>query len=414
MGNAMRRILLFAFMAVVAVACRRDYAVVPPEETSGQDMRPAARITETIRYDQPKCTAYNIEYPSRDPFGNPVTLSGTITIGDEIVKGNPARGLFLYNRYTSYSAEECPSRGHLGVQKIMVGSGLITISPDFYGFGATQDKHQAYGLADTNGEASADALVAAIDLLSDMGYTWDNFIFNMGYSQGGQSAIAALKMLTQKYPAIRLTRTFAGGGLYDVKDTYLKLASCGETSMPDVVISAILAYNEFYRLDIPLDRLFKEPLLSNLDQLFFSKKKTLQEIGAFMETDLLEDYLTPQVLDFESDISKQLCAATDKENLCRGWKPRPDEKVTLVHNKSDEIVPVQNTENLIRFFEDHGLIVHSRVEEFGGIPDVFKSHYVGAVPFILDTFTEICATLGISLWVDASQVIKFVKDLPLS
>lgn len=37
-----------------------------------------ARITETIRYEEKKATVYNIEYPSKDPFGNPVTLSGSI------------------------------------------------------------------------------------------------------------------------------------------------------------------------------------------------------------------------------------------------------------------------------------------------------------------------------------------------
>ena len=35
-----------------------------------------ARITETIRYEEKKATVY--EYPSADPFGNPVTLSGSI------------------------------------------------------------------------------------------------------------------------------------------------------------------------------------------------------------------------------------------------------------------------------------------------------------------------------------------------
>ena len=45
---------------------------------------PDARITETIRKDDKKATVYNIEYPSVDPFGNPVTLSGSIIIGDEV------------------------------------------------------------------------------------------------------------------------------------------------------------------------------------------------------------------------------------------------------------------------------------------------------------------------------------------
>ena len=74
---------------------------------------PEARVTETIRYDEARMTAYNIEYPSTDPYGQPATLSGTITVGDEVTKGEPARGLLLYNHYTVNRADECPSRGDI-------------------------------------------------------------------------------------------------------------------------------------------------------------------------------------------------------------------------------------------------------------------------------------------------------------
>ena len=85
-----------------------------------------------------------------------------------------------------------------------------------------------------------------------------------------------------------------------------------------------------------------------------------------------------------------------------------------MHNKADDIVPVENTEKLIRFFREHGVTVRSRVENFSQIPLIRGPHNMGAVVFILDTLNDICSTLDISLWIDASQVLQLVKSLPVA
>ena len=72
--------------ASVFTSCTNDIGdnpIIEPVEEPVKDL-PDARITETIRKDEKKATVYNIEYPSVDPFGNPVTLSGSIIIGDEV------------------------------------------------------------------------------------------------------------------------------------------------------------------------------------------------------------------------------------------------------------------------------------------------------------------------------------------
>ena len=125
----MKRLLKFALIIIGAVSCSRANPVTPEEEVQAQNL-PPARITDTIRYEDNNCTAYNFEYPSKDPYGKPVTLSGAIVIGDEITPEKPARGLFLYNHITIYVNDECPSQGELTVQKMMVGSGLISISAE--------------------------------------------------------------------------------------------------------------------------------------------------------------------------------------------------------------------------------------------------------------------------------------------
>ena len=144
-----------------------------------------ARITETIRNEKKKATVYNIEYPSTDPFGNPVTLSGSIIVGDEVDNnGKNAAGIVLYNHFTVFHKDECPSHGDLDVPMIVVGSNMITVAPDYYGFGVTEAKNQAYCISRANAQASVDALIAARELLKEKGYTWGDLLFNAGYSQG--------------------------------------------------------------------------------------------------------------------------------------------------------------------------------------------------------------------------------------
>ena len=194
---------LLLVSAIVLASCGsdNDEPVVIPERPQNVE----ARFTDTIRYEKEKNTAYNFEYPSTDPYGEPVTLSGTITIGDEVRSTQHARGLLLYNHYTVYRADQCPSK-------------------------------------------------------ASHGYHSDDVLFNAGYSQGAQTAMAVVRLVAQKYPDIHLTCTFAGGGSYDIPETYRQFIRSGKTAMPSTVISVLLAYNEYFSLGIPREAIFREPL----------------------------------------------------------------------------------------------------------------------------------------------------------
>ena len=129
----------------------------------------AAYVTDSTYDASSHMKVYNFVYPSVDPAGEPIMLSGTITLGDDVSRQTPAKGLILYNHFTIYRADQCPSRGELSTQKIALGYGLITISPDYYGFGATEHHHQAYCLSLYNARTSIDALLAAKLLLAEIG-----------------------------------------------------------------------------------------------------------------------------------------------------------------------------------------------------------------------------------------------------
>ena len=317
-----------------------------------------AYITDTLVYTRyPSLTNYNFVYPSTDPFGNEVMLSGTITVNRRVLSDKRGDGLVLYNHYTVFKDEDCPSKGYLDIPGLLnttlMSNRLIVISPDYYGFGETADKMQAYCIPTANAHASVDALIAARQLLKKGGFEWDeDELLNIGYSQGGQTTIAVLRLIDEKYPDIHITRTLAGGGPYDMAETYRQFLQGNSSGMPSTIISVLLAYNEYFRLGLSRSSMFVEPTLSHIDDWVLSKQLNTLQIEYKVGNKGLRSFLAPDLFDLDSDVSKKVMEALESENLCKGWKLRQGEDVLLVHHKGDAIVPVQNSQNLYDFLQE--------------------------------------------------------------
>jgi hypothetical protein len=144
----------------------------------------------------------------------------------------------------------------------------------------------------------------------------------------------------------------------------------------------LLAYNEFFRLGIKRSDLFKEPLLSHIDDWILSKQYKAEEIDNMVGTNAMTDFAASPILDLESDVSKRLMEALDKENLCKGWKPNEDSNVILIHNADDDTVPVENTDNLYFFLKDSGVSKAIRVKDHWGHIPSMNTHDSGAIVFI--------------------------------
>ena len=381
--------------------------------TEPEQSLPAARITATVRNDAAKATIFNIEYPSVDPFGRPVTLSGSIIVGDEVeTDSKQAAGMVLYNHFTVFKKDQCPSLGDLGIVLKVVGSKLIAVAPDYYGFGVTGDKNQGYCIPSANSQGSIDCLLAARELLKQKGYTWGDYLFNLGYSEGGQTAMGVVRLCAEKYHDIKITHTVAGAGPYDIGETYRQLVSSGETSMPSTVISTLLAYNEFFQLGVANKEMFQEPTLSNIPVYLLSKDYRREDFEGKLAAYKIADWISPTLLDFKSDLSLKFMEVFEKENQSKGWKPRGNERISLVHNTLDACVPYANTTQMVEFFKQNGLTVdmsHTDNRYVDGKVFVFDvtmpalstklgTHESGAIPFVTELITVICHYLNISPW----------------
>lgn len=374
---------------------------------------PAARITETIRKEEAKATVYNFEYPSVDPYGKSVTLSGSIIVGDEVeADSKQAAGMVLYNHFTVFQKDQCPSLGDLGVVLKVVGSKLIAVAPDYYGFGVTGDKNQAYCMSRTNAQSSVDALLAARQLLKEKGYKWGDFLFNLGYSEGGQTAMGVVRLVAEKYPDIKITHTVAGAGPYDIGETYRQLVSSGETSMPSTVISTLLAYNEYNELDVDNNEMFLDPILDNILIYLLSKDYKRDDLEGKLASYKIADWINPILFDFNSDLSLKFMEVFEKDNLSKGWKPRGDERISLVHNKLDACVPYANTTQMAEFFKQAGFTVdEGRTDDryvdgkvfvysvnVPALSEKTGTHEAGAIAFVAELVIVVCHYLDIKPW----------------
>ena len=406
--------ILIAGMAALAVfSCsKRDVAPEPVEPEV--EPLPPARIVSTTHDEPYGMTVCVMEYPSSDPYGNPITLSGTITYGDEIKDQKPAKGIMLVNRPSAAGTADCPSGGFLLIQKILVGSGLVCVSPDLYGFGVTVDKSQAYCMGEVNAQAAVDALLAAQELLPGLDIPYEpgknNRIFNMGYSQGGQTAIAVLKAAAEQYPDLHFAHTFAGSGPYNMPETFISLFRTGETRLPATVIQALLAFNEYYGLGYRQEELFRESAMPDIKEYILSKNYSIFQVNEKFSAQRLENLLNPDILNAESEMFRRFSEAVVKDNLCTGWVPRKEERIFLNCLPQDDVVSSANTLDLYHFLTGEQEMPHVELFYSKGVsvlvPDQVPRHIASASDFAINVMGILASNYDIAWLPNFAQIIK--------
>ena len=174
------------------------------------------------------------EYQSKDPKGNPATISGVILAPLDIVKRTvPSDGILLYNHYTISALDEAPSSDIDRLSGAFICNPLkpnyVLVMSDYIGFGSSKDKPQAYLCGDTNARNSLDGLLAAKALMKDKGIPEGRFLFNMGYSQGGTESMFVAKLCDTEYKdkGITFDKTFSGGGPLDIEKAYTAYVRIG-------------------------------------------------------------------------------------------------------------------------------------------------------------------------------------------
>ncbi len=294
-------------------------------------------------------------YLTQDYMGRPQWQSALLQLSTNQVQSKHIGVMALYNHYTIMSAAECPTAGNTDMQKAALAKDFAVVSADYEGFGETSDKIQAYCFGEANARSSIDALLAAREWLVGQGYTLSDSIINFGYSQGGQTTVAEVRLSQTEYRGrVHFLKSIAGAGPYDLTLTYKTYMEWKKLGMAAVLPLTVITLNELYGLGLAYDRMFQSPLSSNWKTWFVSKKFTMDEASELLGSDSLPDFIQPEYLDPTSAETKQMTAYTDRLNVMQGWTPDADTRLQIYHSQQDDVVPFGNSRELYRFFENQG------------------------------------------------------------
>lgn len=325
-------------------------------------------ISKTISFDYSGITLgkrdikmVNYVYPSVDPMGDPITLSATILIPDEIYDGTkPSDGILLYNHYTLCDKNEAPTLGTFSCEAVLLGSFLkpnyIMVESDFYGFGATERFPQAYLYGQTNAKASIDAYNAALDILEELQIEKGKYLFNLGYSSAGYDALAVLKEVdTNHHDIIKFDKTFSGGGPYDLPVVYTDYIEKDSILYLCAVPLMISSFNESAKLGLDYSTIFQSPLAENIyDWVIDMNYDSWTINGKIGAGTLVSEMLQPVYCDMESEESKQFMELFKAQNLSTAWEPDPESKIFLLHSRDDDYVTFGAARSITDFLTSKG------------------------------------------------------------
>lgn len=303
------------------------------------------------------------EYPSTDPDGQPVNISGVIMIPSDVVNGQtPCDGIIMYNHYTVGNVEDAPSQGGDGLTAIsaMISNPLkpnyIIVASDYIGYGSSVSHPAAYLCGDTNARNCLDGLLAARKLLEDKQIPQGKYLFNIGFSQGGTESMFAAKLTDtdDKYKGIRFDKTYSGGGPLDYETIYRAYVERDDCEDVADVVFFLINVNENCHLGIDYAQLFKEPMASKAIEFFNSKNKgVVAEIGV-TSMEKISEVLQPAYMDLSSPESKALQAALKDISVTEGWEPDLTKKYYIEHSRHDNYVPIQSVRGIIPWMTDKG------------------------------------------------------------
>ena len=300
---------------------------------------------------------YMFTYSTTDHAGKPCVMSAVLSLPSAKKASKQIGKMALYNHYTILQSDEAPSAGKVfDLQTIGMSKGMAVVAADYEGFGATGDRIQAYCYAEANARASLDALLAAREWLTKHGYTIGDSILNYGYSQGGQTAMAALKLSQTEYRGrVHFTKTIAGAGPYDLRVTFCKFLEWQKIGMPAVLPMTMMTLNELYQLGIKDQEAFLEPLASNVKSWIVSKKFSLEEVTGLLGTDSVARFMKPMYCDSTTAQMQRVLSYVDKMRFTGNWTPDADTEVKLYHSLNDDIVAPENSQIMYRWLVSKGV-----------------------------------------------------------
>jgi len=275
--------------------------------------------------------------------GKPILASGLISCPTGVSDALPTLIVANIQSYTDIDApSEFSLPNHFTPLAAFASAGYFTIIPDMIGYGVSKNTIFPMQNYEHSAIAMIDFIKACDEFFKANKMKVNNKKFLAGYSEGGYTALASLKMIEEKPVSdIKIEATAVGAGGYNLVGLLDKIVLHGDGtySAPSHIVSLLYSYNVMYDWNRPLTDFFQEPYAGRIPGLLDGTHNR-EEIDSQLTTDL-NRLLNPDFLSALKGHGEEELMNALIENSIDDWTPKGN--LMLFHNRYDEKVPFGDT-----------------------------------------------------------------------
>ena len=304
----------------------------------------------------------------------PLRQSGKLVLPAE----GPVKNLILVSHYTIGANFEAPSET-FPMEAMLAAKGYAVAIADYIGYGITVDRIHPYMHTRSTSQSVVDMALAVKPYLEHIGRAPEsNEVILVGYSQGGSTTMAVMKMLQEQYPTeFPIKYVYAGGGPYDLAATYDVSMEMDKTGIPCAIPMIVQGVNDGEKLGLKMEDFFQGPLLDHYKEWINSKEYTVGQINKLIGSRYLHDIMTPKGRDKTSKEAAKLYRALLKNSTLNF---SPQSPIYMFHSRQDQTVPFVNAIQAENYFKLSDVRYN-----FGD----YGEHSVGCIRFIILVYNEL-------------------------
>lgn len=310
-----------------------------------------------------------ITYQSVDANNNPIKLSARL-----YYKSNKDVDFVVLNCHPTITHNDgCPTgkSPQMEAIKYMISENALVICPDYIGFGETKNTVHPYMCATLTARNVLDCYKAAIEYVKTTGNRKINdnyYTINIGYSQGGATALAFQRYLETKATPeeealVNLRGSICGAGPYDQNllfDEYEKMTSL---DYPVYLYYTLRGHKEAFgnttMRNLKLEECFTPEFWAycqkTLENTMDGKTTNVDDINDAIKNagfKTFESIISAQYKNHDSKVYRTIRKTLAQSNsLADGWTPKTN--IIFYHDQAghDFVIPYTETEAAMKRFD---------------------------------------------------------------
>ena len=262
------------------------------------------------------------------------------------------------------------------VYAAMASTGLITVVPDFIGFGSSKEIMHPYYVEETSALVVVDGLRAVRELMNKEEISSDAELYLSGYSEGGYVAMATHKYIEEHdLEYFNLRASFPACGGYDMKgvrDFFFDQ----QIYVPPYYMAYIAeSYRTYYDIDSSwASQIFNKPYAQRIINIFDGISDGAQINSQLNDT--VAALISFNFLSNPEDEKYSEISDLFEQNSLLDWKPTIP--IYLCHGDADITIPYQNSVDTYNVF----LALGSSPEIVTLTTFEGSDHYTGVIPYL--------------------------------